>query len=192
MREHRSRRPMARTLGIAWFAGIVTGGTLLGHAVAYALEGRSLADGHHGYFAPLADVAVASALLGCALVAGRAIASRGVRHHALALPRLPQLWVGVASLQVAGFAGLERLEGNAPNALGCGIEILIALFVAIAMTLFGRVVEQLAQSIVSAYAPRLRAPCFATGRSAATVDAARALAVRVGVRRFKRPPPILG
>ena len=182
---------MARGLQIAWIAGVAACGTLLGHAVAYALEGRSLADGHHGYFRPMLEVVLASALLGCLLIVGRAITSQGLaRVHAL--PSFPRLWFIVASLQIAGFATVELLEGNAPDALGCGVEVLMALLVAVAIMLFCRVVERCAQTIRYAYAQRLQSSGGSTRRLPLRIDAARSLAVCAGVSRFKRPPPPIG
>lgn len=187
-----NRNPgMARGLQAAWVAGVAACGTLLGHAVAYALEGHSLADGHHGYFRPMLEVVLASALLGCALIVGRAITSQGSRRMP-ALPPFPRLWFIVASLQIAGFATIELLEGNAPDALGCGVEVLIALLVAVGIKLFCRVVERCARAILYSYAQRLQSPGASTRRPPIPVDAARSLAVCAGVHRFKRPPPLIG
>ena len=181
---------MARALRSAWLASFIACGTLLGHAVTYALEGRSLADGHHGYLAPMLEVVLASAFLGCTLIVGRAITSQGFRRT-LALPPFPRLWFIVASLQIAGFVTIEFLEGHAPDALGCGVEVLIALLVAVVITLFYRVVERCAQAILYAYAQRLQSSGASTRRLPLPVDAARSLAVCVGVHRFKRPPPLI-
>jgi hypothetical protein len=182
---------MAKLLRAAWAAGIVASGTLLGHIIAYALEGRSSADGHHAYFSPLLEVAVASALLGSALFAGRRIASRGL-HRTHALPPLSRLWFIVASLQTAGFVALELLEGNTPDALGCIVQIFAALLVAVAMTLFCRILEHCAHIMLCSYATRLRSSAGALTRRLPPVDAARTLTSRAGVRRFKRPPPTIG
>jgi len=146
---------MARALQVAWIVTVAVCGTLLGHAVVYALEGRSVADGHHGYFAPMLEVVLASTLLGCALIVDRAITSQGFRRMD-ALPPLSRLWFIVASLQLAGFVTIEFFEGNGPDALGCGVEVLIALLVAVGIALFYRVVERCVQTILYAYAQRLQ------------------------------------
>jgi len=187
-----NRNPgMARGLQIAWVAGVAACGTLLGHAVAYALEGRSLADGHHGYFRPMLEVVLASALLRCLLIVRRAITSQALgRMHAL--PPFPRLWFIVASLQIVGFVMIELLESNAPDALGCGVEVLMALLVAVTITLFCRVVERCAQTMLYAYAQRLQSSGASPRRLPLQVDAARSLAVCAGVHRFKRPPPLIG
>ncbi len=181
---------MSKWLQLAWIASVVTGGTLLGHAIAYTLEGRSLADGHHAYFAPMLEVVLASVFLGCALIVGRAIASRGLRRMQ-ALPPLLQLWIIVASLQIAGFATIEFLEGSAPNAVGCGIEVLMAFLVAVAIALFCSVVERYAAAILCSYAQRMQSPDASTRRVRFPIDAARSLAICAGVRRFQRPPPLI-
>ena len=187
-----SRLSMAKGLQIAWIASIVACATLLGHVVAYALEGRTLTDGHHGYLAPMLDVVLASAFLGCAVILGRAVTSQRARRMD-ALPPLPLLWLIVASFQTAAFAALELLEGKAPDALGCGVEVLMALLVAVAIKLFCRVVERCARAMLSTYARRLHSSGASTRRPLLPpVDAALSLAVRVGVHRFKRPPPLIG
>jgi hypothetical protein len=181
---------MAKLLRASWAAGIVASGMLLGHIIAYALEGRSRADGHHAYFSPLLEVAVASALLGSGLFAGRKIGSRAL-HRVHALPPLSHLWFIVALLQTVGYVALELLEGNTPDALGCSVQIFVALLVAVAMTLFCRVIERCAQALSCSYTRRLSSSTPALPSVIAPVDGARALSVRAGIRRFKRPPPLI-
>lgn len=182
---------MSRVLRNAWVASIVACGTLIGHTVTYALEGRDLADGRHGYFAPILDVVLASALLACALLVGRVVSSYGI-HRVRALPSLPRLWLVAAVLQVAGFVTLELLEGNAPDAVGCSVQIVVALLVAVSMTLFWRVVHRYAEALLISYARRTRSPARPASGLLSPVDAVRSLVVRAGVRRFKRPPPQVG
>jgi hypothetical protein len=182
---------MARGLRSAWPVSVIACGTLLGHAVTYAFEGRSLADGHHGYFAPMLEVVLASAFLGCALIIGRAVTSLRAPHMN-ALPPLQWLWLIVASFQTAAFATLEFFEGDAPDVFGCGVEVLMALLVAIVIMLLCRVVERCAQAILYAYAQRPQSSGASRRRLPLPVDGARSLAVRVGVYRFERPPPVIG
>lgn len=164
---------------------------LLGHTLTYALENRTLADGHHAYFVPLLEVLVASALVCCALLVGRAISNRGLRTMQ-ASPPLWRLWLIAASAQTAGFVMLEVLEGNAPDAFGCAVQVVMALLAALTIALFYRVIERCALAISSSYAGRVAPSRDSVKRLVWQIDVARILTVRTGIRRFKRPPPVFG
>ena len=134
---------------------------------------------------------VASALVCCALLVGRAISARGLRTMR-ALPPLWRLWLIAATAQTAGFVVLEVLEGNAPDAFGCAVQIVVALLAALTMTLFYRVIERCALAILSSYAGRIASCPNLAKRPVCQIDVARSLTVRTGIRRFKRPPPVFG
>ena len=86
-------------------------------------------DGHHGYFSPLLAIAIASLLL-CSLIAVLRLAIVPGNRAVRGTPSSLALYVTLAALQVAGFAALEFVEGNPPDAIGCGIEALTALVIA--------------------------------------------------------------
>ncbi|TAM74886.1 hypothetical protein EPN44_09990 [bacterium] len=181
---------MTGRLRLAWVACVAVAVTLLGHAAAYLVQGRDLADGRHAYFAPSLDVASALAILGATLLVVRAAAGRAV--HPPSLPALPHLWAGLSIVQVGGFALLERLEGQTPDLIGCVVEALTALLVAVALTLFFGLVGRCAAGAPAAYlrrygdGPSLKW-CTRTGVRVPLQP----FAARMGTRRFKRPPPAI-
>lgn len=149
-------------------------------------------DGHHGYFALVLELAVAAVLL-CAVVTIARILTAAGGRRVYETPSLPTLCLTLAALQVAGFTALEFSEGNAPDLIGCGVEILAALLIAVAVSLMLSLVERCVAPILTTYLRR------GSGAEAALRCAPPAfvrppvlLAVCIGVRRFKRPPPILG
>jgi hypothetical protein len=160
--------------------------------VTYFFKGRTINDGHHGYFSPLLAIAIASVLL-CSIVAVVRLATapriRTVRQARSSLA----FCVWLATLQVAGFAALEFVEGNAPDVIGCGIEVLTALVIAALVLFFMSVAERCVIPVVSTYLRRTRTACNAIIRLPADfVQPPLRLAVCAGICRFKRPPPIFG
>jgi hypothetical protein len=149
-------------------------------------------DGHHGYFSPLLAIAIASVLL-CGIVAVVRLAiepsGRAVRQARSSLA----FYVTLATLQVAGFAALEFVEGNAPDIIGCGIEALTALMLAALVLFFMSVAERYVAPVLSTYLRRTRNACDALKRLPTDfVQPPLRLAVCAGICRFKRPPPIFG
>lgn len=181
---------MRRAFLFVGLLSIAACGTLAGHAVTYLLEGRTMDDGHHGYFSPSLEIALASALLCGMLMAARLTLSR---RRAANPPALPVLSAVLATLQVAGFVALESWEGNAPDAIGCVVEALTALIVAVIVSLFVAFVERCVTTVAPTYRRRSLDAAPAIRRlSENLVRPSLLLAVCVGVRRFKRPPPIFG
>ena len=180
---------MRRGLGIGGLLGVAACGTLIGHALTYVLEGRTAADGRHGYFLPVLEIAGASLVLCAVIFIVRATMTQPGRR-ALGVPSLPFIWAIVAPLQVAGFVALESIEGNSPDAVGWGVEVLVALIVAIAVSLFLGFVERCVIALAATYLSRVRndRPLCAT---VLAVSPSLQLAVSTGVHRFKRPPPIV-
>jgi len=183
---------LRRAARIAGFLSVAAFGTLAGHVATYLLKGRTMTDGHHGYFSPLLGIAIASVLL-CSIVAVVRLvivpSNRGVREVRSPLA----FFVALATLQVAGFAALEFLEGNAPDVTGCGIEALTALAIAASVFFFMSVAERYVAPALTTYLCRTRNACNAVKRLPADfVQPPLRLAVCAGVSRFKRPPPVSG
>lgn len=181
---------MRRALGISGLLSVAAFGTLVGHALTYLLERRTLADGRHGYFALLVEIVCASVALSCVVLVVRAMKIRNGRrlHETLSLP---VLWMLLATLQVAGFAGLESVEGNAPDVTGWGLEVLVALVVAVAVALFLGFVARCILGTGATYLERERSHRGVMASRASGVRSPLQLTICAGVHRFKRPPPII-
>jgi len=183
---------LRRASRIARLLNVAACGTLAGHALTYLLKGRTMDDGHHGYFSPLLAVAIASVLL-CSIVAlVRLVAapSNGAGRRA---PSFLAFYVTLATLQVAGFAALESFEGNPPDVIGCGIEALMALVIATFVFFLISFAERYVAPIVTSYLRRARNACNAVMRvPPGFVQPPLRLAVCAGICRFERPPPIIG
>jgi hypothetical protein len=147
-------------------------------------------DGHHGYFSPLLAIAIAAVLF-CSIVAVVRLVTVPSNRAALETPSPFALFVTLATLQVAGFAALEFLEGNALDVFGCSIEALTALAIAAFVLFFISFAERYVAPIVATYLRRTRNACNAIRRLPADlVQLPLQLAVCAGICRFKRPPPI--
>lgn len=179
---------MRRALKIAGLLSVAAWGTLIGHAVTYLLEGRTLADGPHVYFSLALEIVFAAAALSCVVLVVRAMQASGDRR-VRETPSLPVFWIVLAALQVAGFAALESIEGNGPDAFGWSVEVMIALVLAVAVTLFLGFVERCVAAFAATYHERARS--YSAIRLPATAPwPPLRLAVCAGIHRFKRPPPI--
>jgi hypothetical protein len=178
-----------RALGISGLLSVAALGTLAGHALTYLLEGRTLADGRHGYFALLVEIVFASVALSGVVLVVRALRTREDRGPR-EMPSLPVLWTMLATLQVVGFAALESVEGNAPDVAGWGLEAIVALVIAVGVALFLGFVERCILGITTTYVGRERSHRSVLTFRAATVRSPLQLTVCAGVHRFKRPPPI--
>jgi hypothetical protein len=179
-----------RALGISGLLSVAAFGTLVGHALTYLLEGRTLTDGRHGYFALLAEIVFASVALSCVVLVVRALRTREDRRPR-DMPSLPVLWAVLATLQVAGFAALESIEGNAPDVAGWGLEVVVALVIAVGVALFLGLVGRCILGITTTYIGRERTHHSVLTLRAAAVRSPLQLTVCAGVHRFKRPPPIV-
>jgi hypothetical protein len=180
---------MRWALRIAGLLSVAACGTLVGHALTYLLEGRTIADGRHGYFSPLLEIVFAAAAISFVILVVRALRASG-DDRVCATPPLWLFWVTIATIQVAGFAALESLEGNAPDMFGWCVEVLVALVVVVAVSLFLGFVERCVFAIAAPYASRARYNGNAIRLLAAGPGPAVLLAICVGIHRFKRPPPL--
>jgi drug/metabolite transporter (DMT)-like permease len=150
-----------------------------------------MSDGHHGYFSPLLAIAIASLLL--CLIAVLRLAIVPGNRAARGTPSSLALYVTLAALQVAGFAALEFVEGNPPDAIGCGIEALTALVIASLVFFFISFAQRYVAPVVTTYLRRALNACNAIRRLPVDfVQPPLRLAVCAGICRFKRPPPIIG
>jgi hypothetical protein len=126
----------------------------------------------------------------CALLAD-ALLKAGVLAHTAAERSTLELWPRLAFLQLTLFAAMERLEGTQPGVIGFLVQIAVALCVAYVLALFSRLlVRCIARAqAASRYLQRLL-ECGALFVSRRPLSIAHALAVRAGIARFQRPPPI--
>jgi hypothetical protein len=183
---------LRRASRITSLLSVAAFGTLTGHAVTYLLPGRTMDDGHHGYFSPLLAVAIASVLL-CGIVAVVRLLTVPSNCAAREAPSSVAFYVTLATLQVAGFAALEFFEGNGPDVIGCGIEALTALVIAAFVVFFISFAQRYVAPVVTTYLRRTQNACNAVRRLPANfVQPPLRLAVCAGICRFKRPPPITG
>jgi hypothetical protein len=183
---------LRRASRLARLLSVAACGTLAGHALTYLLKGRTMDDGHHGYFSSLLAIAIASVLL-CSVVAVLRLVTAPRNRAVREAPSSLVFCFTLAMLQVAGFAALEFFEGNAPDVFGCGIEALTALGVAAFVFFFISFAERYVAPVVTTYLRRTRHACNAIRRLPADfVQPPLWLAVCAGICRFKRPPPVFG
>ncbi len=154
------------------------------------LAGRTMADGHHAWFAPTLEISAAVlialclALAGSALMRARVVAQVGVERSLMAL------WPRLAVAQFVLFAGMERAEGTHATLLGYAVQMAVALVAALVLSLFARLLARCIDSASEAgrYLERLFAE-VATIISRRSVWCPSTLAVQIGSHRFVRPPP---
>lgn len=186
-RRDAERWGMKRALPL-WLAA-VTPAALAGHGLAYALSGRSVADGHHAWMAAAVECSLACLIaLGGALL-GSALLRSGILMHTPAERSWIALWPRLAVLQLALFAGMERAEGSHAGLFGCLVQVLTALAAAYVLYLFGQLLARCGEADpIGRYFARARGTVtsFVSRRPPAS---AYALAVRAGTSRFQRPPP---
>jgi hypothetical protein len=179
---------MKRALPL-WLAAVVPA-TLAGHGLAYALTGRSAADGHHAWMAPVLEVSIALLLAACTALTVEALLRAGVFAHTPAERSWLALWPRLSVAQLALFATIEHMEGTNAGAVGCLIQVLVALVTAYMLYAFGHLLLHCARGAAAAsrYLQRmLRTVTSFVSRRPAFV--AYALAVHAGSSRFQRPPP---
>lgn len=172
-----------------WILGVVPA-TIAGHALTYAITGRSMAETTHLWVAPALEGSVAL-LLGCALwLFGGALLRTGFVIGRLCEQETMHVWPRMAAVQTLLFVALERFEGSGVSLFGCAVQLLVALLVA---HLLHRFVAMLgacerATQRAARYLERLDAsPLAFVGRDLyRTTIALEPLAVR---RRFGRAPP---
>ena len=172
-----------------WVAAVVPA-TLAGHGIAYALSGRSISDGHHAWLIPVLDCSLA--LLGAlaVLYAGDALLRAKILTHTLAERSFVALWQRLAVSQLVLFAVMERAEGGHAGIAGMIVQVVVALVVAYALSLFTNVLKACAcyAEQMTRYLTRSLLP-LVSFVSLRPLPMAHALAVRAGSARFQRPPP---
>jgi hypothetical protein len=179
---------MKRALPL-WVAAVVPA-TLAGHGLAYALSGRSAADGHHAWMAPVLEVSVALLIAACTSFALDALLRAGVFAHTAAERSWFALWPRLSIAQLALFVAIEHTEGATAGLLGCAVQIFIALITAYMLYAFARLLVRCARATQAAsrYLQRMLRPVTSfISRQPAPV--AYALAIHAGRARFQRPPP---
>jgi hypothetical protein len=174
-----------------WIATVVPA-TLVGHGLAYAAAGRSVADAHHAWVAPALECSLAVLATLCFALVADALLKAGILAHTSAERSVLELWPRLAVAQLTMFAAMERLEGTNAGVIGCLVQIAVALCVAYVLSIFSRLLVRCIAGAASAarYLARLTqaaAPLFVVPQFN---FAAHALAVRAGTARFQRPPPV--
>lgn len=183
-----AHRTVKRALPL--WAGAVVPATLVGHGLAYALTGRSAADGHHAWMAPALDVSLALLAAICISLTAGTLLKAGVFAHTASERSWVALWPRLATAQLTLFTAIEYSEGRHAGILGSLIQIAIALVTAYLLYAFARLLVHCARSTENAsrYLERiLRSVTSFVSRRPAAV--AYALAVHAGSSRFQRPPP---
>lgn len=164
--------------------------TLVGHALAYALMGRAIADGRHAYFVPALDLSLALlAVLGLLTLGGALL-----RRRVLALDArgsIGSYWIKLAPLQIATFTVLERSEGHGATVEACLVQIAVALFAAVLLVCFARLLSKCVRvgEAAATYLHRFLAPPLPAYLHRTPVSLATALFAHAGSSRFQRPPP---
>lgn len=179
---------MKRALPL-WLAAVVPA-TLAGHGLAYALSGRSVADGHHAWMAPVLEVSLGLFTAACMVLTVDALVRAGVFAHTAAERSWLALWPRLSIAQLALFATIEQLEGTHAGVFGCAVQIFVALITAYVLYAFARLLVRCAHSseAASRFLQRIlqSVTSFVSRRPTAI---SYALAVHAGRSRFQRPPP---
>jgi hypothetical protein len=179
---------MRRTLPL-WLLAIVPA-TIAGHALSYALAGRSMADARHSWISPVLEWSLA--LLGAAALAaaGGALVKAGILARPVAERSAFALWARLAPAQALLFVLVERAEGVSPSLAGYAVQILVALAAALLLASLARLLGECIRSAdrAQAYLERVFAPqgFLLAARPPRPVFV---LAATAGPHRFQRPPP---
>lgn len=172
-----------------WLAAVVPA-TLAGHGLAYALSGRSAADGHHAWMAPVLEISLGLLIAACMVLAADALMRAGVFAHTAAERSWLALWPRLALAQLALFGTIEQLEGTHAGMFGCAVQIFVALVTAYVLYAFAHLLARYARNseAASRFLQRVlqSVTSFVSRRPAAI---SYALAVHAGHSRFQRPPP---
>lgn len=173
-----------------WIAAAVPA-TLAGHGLAYALAGRSAADGHHAWLAPAFECSLAILLAASLLMIGGTLLKAGILMHTAAERSCMELWPRLACMQLSLFFIMEHAEGAHVSLLGAVVQIALAAAVAYVLSLFARLLVRCMQGTQAAsrYLERLLSGAAPFVGRRPQPALARALAVRAGTSRFQRPPP---
>jgi hypothetical protein len=154
------------------------------------MAGRSTADGHHTWLAPVLECSLALLATLCLLIAGGALLKSGIFAQTRIEQSCAALWPRLAFTQIGLFAIIEHAEGTHVTIIGVLVQIAVALLAAYVLSLFVGLLARcaLGTEAAAAYLQRLLGDCARyVSHDAATP--AFALAVRAGASRFQRPPP---
>lgn len=179
---------MKRSLPL-WIVAVLPA-TMAGHALSYALSWHAMADGHHNWFVPFLETAIA-VTLGISIWLFAGALTRPRRHTLdLACYRTSRIWPRMAALQTALFLAIERVEGTPAGLLGCAAQVAIALIAAYLVCALASLLRACEKSAEKAlrYLERLTAT---TGSYFGREHTSAAISVPVCVRSstFGRAPP---
>ena len=181
---------MKRALPV-WLAALLPA-TLAGHALAYALAGRSASGAEHSWIAPALEISIALLFAICVALVGGTLCRAGILKRTRTERSILALWPRLAGAQILLFAVMESAEGTRAPFTGFLVQILVALFAAWLLCLFAQVLAgcRARSAEAGAFLERMLAAAviFVSRRPAAP---AFALAVRAGRARFQRPPPFV-
>lgn len=169
-----------------WIAAVVPA-TVVGHWLTYVIGGVSMADGHHGWFAPVLEGSFAAFACLVAVVLGRTLVDAGILARTVEKPSFWRMWPRMAAAQAFLFVAIETTEGTRLHGFGCLVQIAVALIAALALCILGALLQTCAQVIHrAAYARRVTATTFLRREP---LSLAVSLAALLGRHRFQRPPP---
>lgn len=170
---------------------VVVPATLAGHALAYALTGRSAADGHHAWMQPAWECSLALLATICMVMVGGTLLRAGLLVRTNAERSFWALWPRLALAQLVFFSIVERAEGTHAGLTGCIAQLFTAAIAALLLASFARMLLRCERcaSDASRYLERLlNAPAsMFLGRAEPALCA---LSVRAGRALFSRPPPV--
>ncbi|HEV2261771.1 MAG TPA: hypothetical protein VGR69_05730 [Candidatus Rubrimentiphilum sp.] len=173
-----------------WVMAVVPA-TLVGHALAYFLDGRSMADGRHAWFAPVFECSIAALILLCASLLSRSIFRYRFDSGFKSGASIFSVWLQLAIVQTTVFAAIETAEGAKITFFALAVQIVVALCAAYLLSLFARLVARCLASAQEAFGCLLR---LLAQRSTFIGREPTARAVILfacaGSHRFQRPPPI--
>ena len=146
--------------------------------------------GNHAWIVPASEVSVAVLLALAFTLIGEHLLRARVLAHTLAERSAMALWPRLTVAQVMLFAAVERAEGTTPSPLGYAAQLTVALFAAVLLAAFARVLAKCARKSeeASRYLQRLFT-CACRFVRYEPPMLAYALAGRRTARRFARPPP---
>jgi len=180
--------PVRKSLPL-WFAAVIPS-MLVGHAAAYTLSGRTMADGRHAWLAPTLECSLAVLLGVCSVVLASTLLRWGIFKRTNVERSLFELWPRLALAQLVLFGATESLEGVHVTLFGIAVQLVTALCAAYFLSLFSRLVVRCIAGAdqASRYLERLLTETVAlAGREPAPRSVA--LLACAGHNRFQRPPP---
>lgn len=163
---------------------------LLGHALTYLLDGRSMLNGQHSWMLPAVEASAAFLVGVFTLLVATALLDARIMTYSRFECSAWRLWPRLGAAQVALFCLVEHVEGTHAGFLGCAIQLAVAYLCAALVAHFTRLIVDCARGTAQAARYLVRsfaAPAVFAARE--PLVAAAALAVCAGTSRFQRPPP---